>query len=323
MLDVYADFAENVLAIPVVKGAKTESEKFPGAVVTYCIEALMQDGKALQCGTSHDLGQNFSRAFEIKFLGRDQQQQFCHTTSWGVSTRLIGAMIMAHSDDEGLVVPPRVAPDVAAIVPIYKSPEDEAKVRSFVDKIVAALTGGGDGGKIERHGIDSYVFDSATEQRIVADFRDARPGDKHFHWEQRGVPFRIEVGPRDVDAGAFVLKARVDGTKQTIPLAEVTGAQWLRTRLDAAHHALFEKARACRTANTRDASSYDEMKQILEKQGGFVRAFFNPSRESEARIKQETKATVRVVPFEQPGTKGRDILTGQETGTQVLFALAY
>jgi prolyl-tRNA synthetase len=323
MLDVYADFAENVLAIPVVKGAKTESEKFPGAVVTYCIEALMQDGKALQCGTSHDLGQNFSKAFEIKFLGRDQQQQHAHTTSWGVSTRLIGAMIMAHSDDEGLVVPPRVAPDVAAVVPIYKTPEDEAKVRSFVDRIVAALTGGGETNKISRHGMESYVFNPTTEQRIVADFRDARPGDKHFHWEQRGVPFRIEVGPRDVDAGAFVLKGRIDGSKQTVPLAEVTGPEWLRTRLDAAHAALFEKARAFREASTRDASTYDEMKEILQKQGGFVRCFFNPSRENEARVKQETKATVRVVPFEQPGTTGKDIYTGEETGTRVLFAQAY
>src|SRR5436190_5171623 len=254
MLDVYADFAENVLAIPVVKGAKTDAEKFPGAVVTYCIEALMQDGKSLQCGTSHDLGQNFSKAFEIKFLGRDQQQQYCHTTSWGVSTRLIGALIMAHGDDEGLVLPPRVAPEVAAVVPIFKSPEDEAKVRGFVEKIIAALSGGGDSGKIARHGIDSYVFDPSTEQRIVADFRDARPGDKHFQWEQRGVPFRIEVGPRDVDAGAFVLKGRIDGSKQTIPLAEVKGTQWLRSRLDAAHDALFERARAFRDANTRDAS---------------------------------------------------------------------
>src|SRR5947209_8087064 len=141
MLDVYADFVENVLALPVVKGAKTDSEKFPGAVVTYCIEGLMQDGKALQCGTSHDLGQNFSKAFDIKFLGRDQQQKYCHTTSWGVSTRLIGAMIMAHSDDEGLVLPPKVALEVAAIVPIYRGPEEEQKVRTFVDKLIAALTG--------------------------------------------------------------------------------------------------------------------------------------------------------------------------------------
>jgi prolyl-tRNA synthetase len=324
MLDVYADFAENVLAIPVVKGAKTESEKFPGAVVTYCIEALMQDGKALQCGTSHDLGQNFSKAFDIKFLGRDQQQQHAHTTSWGVSTRLIGAMIMAHSDDEGLVVPPRVAPDVAAVVPIYKTPEEEAKVRGFVDRVIAVLTGGGDAQKISRHGIESYVYNPTTEQRIVADFRDSRPGDKHFHWEQRGVPFRIEVGPRDVDAGSFVLKARIDGSKTPVRMEEVKGPHWLQSRLDAAHATLFEKARAFREANTRDAGSYDEMKKILKKeQGGFVRAFFKPDRTSEARIKEETKATVRVVPFAQPGTPGKDIYTGQETETQVLFAQAY
>src|SRR3989440_8662189 len=229
MLGVYADFAENVLAIPVVKGAKSDSEKFPGAVTTYCIEALMQDGKALQCGTSHDLGQNFSKAFEIKFLGRDQQQAYAWTTSWGVSTRLIGALIMAHSDDEGLVLPPRVAPDVAAIVPIYKSPEDEAKVRGFVEKMVASLTDNKPANKIERHGLETYLFDATTQQRIVADFREARPGEKHFHWEQRGVPFRLEVGPRDVDQGSFVLKGRIDGSKEIVKLEDISG-QWLRDK---------------------------------------------------------------------------------------------
>src|SRR2546421_1642365 len=322
MLDVYAAFAEEVLAIPVVKGAKTESEKFPGADVTYCIEALMQDGKALQCGTSHDLGQNFSKAFEIKFLGRDQQQAYVETTSWGVSTRLIGAMIMAHSDDEGLVLPPRVAPDVAAIVPIYKSPEDEAKVRAFVDQMVAALTGGRATNTISHHGLDSYLFDPATEQRIVADFRDARPGEKHFHWEQRGVPYRLEVGPRDVDQGSFVLKGRIDGSKEVVKLDQIN-AQWLRDKLNAAHTALFEKARQFREANTRDAATYDELKRIVKEQGGFVRCFFKPDRANEAKIKEQTKATVRVVPFTQPGTKGKDIFTGEETGTQVLFAQAY
>jgi prolyl-tRNA synthetase len=322
MLDVYADFAENVLAIPVVKGAKTDSEKFPGAVVTYCIEALMQDGKALQCGTSHDLGQNFSKAFEIKFLGRDQQQQYAWTTSWGVSTRLIGAMIMAHSDDEGLVLPPRVAPDVVAIVPIYKSPEDEAKVRGFVDKLIANLTGGRETRKIERHGLESHLYDATTEQRIVVDFRDARPGDKQYHWEQRGVPFRMEVGPRDVDAGAFVLKPRTGGGKETIKLDDVN-ADWLKQRLDAAHDALFQRAVQFRESSTRDVKTYDEMKQILKEHGGFIRAYFKPDRTNEARIKEETKATVRVIPFAQPTAKGKDIYTGEETETQVLFAQAY
>ncbi|HEX3357768.1 MAG TPA: proline--tRNA ligase [Tepidisphaeraceae bacterium] len=322
MLGVYADFAENVLAIPVIQGAKTDSEKFPGAVTTYCIEALMQDGKALQCGTSHDLGQNFSKAFEIKFLGRDQQQAFAWTTSWGVSTRLIGALIMAHSDDEGLVLPPRVAPDVAAVVPIYKTPEDEAKVRAFVDKIIAALTDGRPTNKIERHGLETYLFDSTTEQRIVADFRDSRPGDKHFHWEQRGVPFRIEVGPRDVDQNSFVLKGRIDNSKTPVKLDEISG-QWLKGKLNAAHTALFEKAQKYREENTRDAATYDELKQLIKEKSGFVRCFFKPDRAAEQKIKEETKATVRVIPFAQPGTKGKCIYSGEETDTQVLFAQAY
>jgi prolyl-tRNA synthetase len=322
MLDVYADFAENVLAIPVVKGEKTESEKFPGAVVTYCIEALMQDGKALQCGTSHDLGQNFSKAFNIKFLGRDQKQQLAWTTSWGASTRLIGALIMTHSDDEGLVLPPRVAPDVAAVVPIYRGPEEEQKVRAFVEKLVASLTGGRETNRISRHGIESWQFDPITEQRIVADFRDSRPGEKHFQWEQRGVPFRIEVGPRDVDAGNFVLKGRIDGSKETIP-ASTADKAWLRGKLEAAQAALFQKAKKYRDENTHSAESYDQLKQILKDKGGFVRCYFNSDRANERKIKDETKATVRVVPFEQPGTSGKDIITGQETATQVLFATAY
>ncbi len=322
MLDVYAEFAENVLAVPVVKGTKTDSEKFPGANVTYCIEGLMQDGKALQMGTSHDLGQNFSKAFEIKFLGRSQQQEYCHTTSWGVSTRLIGALIMAHSDDEGLVLPPRVASDVAAIVPIYKTPEDEAKVREFLDKLMPALLGRAEVKKATRHGLETYQFDSFTEQRIVADFRDARPGDKQYHWEQRGVPFRLEVGPRDVDAGAFMLKSRYDGTKTPVKLEEVTPG-WLKAKLDTAHDMLFQKAVKFREDNTRRAATYDEMKQILKEHGGFVRCYFKPGRESEARIKDETKATVRCIPFDQPGASGKCVYTGDETATEVLFAQAY
>jgi prolyl-tRNA synthetase len=231
-------------------------------------------------------------------------------------------MIMAHSDDEGLVLPPRVAPDVAAIVPIYKSPEDEAKVRGFVEKIVAALTDGNPTNKIERHGLETYLFNAATEQRIVADFREGRPGEKHFHWEQRGVPFRIEVGPRDVDQSSFVLKGRIDGSKTITKLDEISG-KWLRDKLDGAQIALFDKARQYRESNTRDASTYDELKQMVKEQGGFVRCYFKPDRANEAKIKEETKATVRVVPFDQPSAKGKDIITGEETDTQVLFAQAY
>ncbi len=324
MLDVYADFAENVLAVPVVKGAKTDSEKFPGAVTTYCIEGLMQDGKALQMGTSHNLGQNFAKAFEIKYLSREQKQEFAWTTSWGVSTRLIGALIMAHSDDEGLILPPRVAPDVVAIVPIYKSPEDEAKVRGFVGQLVAAMTAGREANLISRHGIESHLYDATTEQRIIADFRDARPGDKQYHWEQRGVPFRIEVGPRDVDGGSFVLKSRTGGpgAKEIIKLADVT-PEWLKARLDAAHAAIFAKALAYRRENTRDAATYDDLKRLIKENGGFVRCYFKPDRAAEAKIKEETKATIRCIPFDQPPAAGKCIYSGDETTTQVLFAQAY
>jgi prolyl-tRNA synthetase len=326
MLDVYADFSERVLAVPVIKGAKTESEKFPGADVTYCIEGLMQDGKALQCGTSHNLGQNFSKAFDIKFLGRDNQQHHAHTTSWGVSTRLIGAMIMAHSDDEGLVLPPRVAPVVAAIVPIYKGDAEKEKVRSFIMGIVKSLVGEREvaaaANRQSGNDIESYFFDPVTHQRILIDWRDARPGDKQYHWEQRGVPFRLEVGPRDVDSSAFVLKRRLDRGKETVQASAVT-ADWLRAKLEDVHAAMFEKAKTFRDENTRRANSYDEMKQVLSEKGGFVRCYFTPSRQNEAKIKEETKATVRCVPFDQPAASGKDIYTGEETKTEVLFALAY
>jgi prolyl-tRNA synthetase len=322
MLGVYADFAEQTLAIPVIKGLKTESEKFPGAVTTYCIEGLMQDGKALQCGTSHYLGQNFSKAFEIKFSGRDQQQQYAQTTSWGVSTRLIGAMIMAHSDDEGLVLPPNVAPVVTAIVPIFKSDEERATVKAFIDKMIQSLTGQPASVGMTFGDITNYFFDRVTNQKILVDWRDVRPGDKQYHWEQRGVPFRIEVGPRDVQQNVAVLKRRLDRGKENVSINDMS-PQWLSTKLSEVHTAMLEKARKFRDENTRDAGSYDEMKKILSEQGGFVRVFFEPDKDAEAKIKAETKATVRVIPFDQSGTSGKCVYSGRETKTQVLFAQAY
>jgi prolyl-tRNA synthetase len=326
MLDVYADFAEQTLAIPVIKGTKTDAEKFPGAVTTYCIEGLMQDGKALQCGTSHNLGQNFARAFDIKFLGRDQQQQHAWTTSWGVSTRLIGAMIMAHSDDEGLIVPPNVAPIVAAIVPIFKTDEERATVKGFIDQLLAKLVGEPElqAGLQRKSGndISGFFFNKDTNQRIIVDWRDARPGDKQYHWEQRGVPFRIEVGPRDVQQGVCVLKHRLDRAKESVMLNDISNP-WLKGKLDAMHNALLERARKFRDENTRDASSYEELKSILETSGGFVRCFFEPDKAAEAKIKAETKATVRAIPFSQSGETGKCIVSGRETKTQVLFAQAY
>src|ERR1041385_1094968 len=284
MLGVYSDFAESVLALPVVKGKKTDSEKFPGADTTYTIEALMQDGKALQSGPSHYLGQNFAKAFDIKFLGRNQQQEYCWTTSWGASTRLIGAMVMAHSDDEGLIVPPRAAPNVVAIVPIFKGDAEKAKVKEFFGKIVAALVGekevAASSARQSRDEIETYFFDPITNQRILVDWRDARPGDKQYHWEQRGVPFRIEVGPRDVDSAGFVLKRRLDRGKEIVPLATANPA-WLSGKLDEGQSMMLEKARKFTADNTRRANSYDEMKKILAEQGGLVRAWFKPDRDAE------------------------------------------
>ncbi len=326
MLDVYADFVQESLAIPVVKGAKTESEKFPGADTTYCIEALMQDGKALQAGTSHNLGQNFAKAFDIKYLGRDNTQQFAWTTSWGMSTRLIGAMIMAHSDDDGLVVPPRVAPVVAAIIPVYKGDAERATVMEFINKILGKLVGEQEvafaGARNKNAEIKSYFFDKVTNQRIVVDGRDTRPGDKQYHWEQRGVPIRIEVGPRDVAAGAGLVKRRLDRGKETVAL-DGFSADWLRGKLDELHKLMFDKALAFQQASTREATTYDELKQILSTEGGFVRCYFEPSPENEAKIKAETKATVRCIPFEQAGGEGTDVYTGRPTRTQVLFAQSY
>jgi prolyl-tRNA synthetase len=289
----------------------------------------MQDGKALQAGTSHNLGQNFAKAFDIKFLGRDQKLAHCWTTSWGLSTRMIGATIMAHSDDEGLILPPKVAPYVMAVVPIFRSPEEQAKVAAFIETMLVQLVGEGEVAAAKARQTDPalprYFFDKGTNQAILVDWRDNRPGDKQFHWEQRGVPFRVEVGPRDVDGGVMVVKKRLDRSKENVPLATVT-ADWLRGQLDSVQKAMFEKAKAFRDASIRTATTYDELKKLVGETGGFVRCHFTPSRENEAKIKEETKATVRCIPFEYNGenaTAGKDIYTGEETSTQVLFAQAY
>lgn len=326
MLDVYADFVQEVLAVPVVKGRKTEAEKFPGADVTFCIEALMQDGKALQMGTSHDLGTNFAKAFDIQYLGRDQKKAYCHTTSWGVSTRMIGAMIMAHSDDEGLITPPRVAPTVMAIVPIYKTPEEKAKVLEFIHKIVGQIVGEAEVAAAAKRNanreIQSFFYDKNTHQAVVVDDRDSRPGDKQYYWEQKGVPLRLEVGPRDVDGGVAVIKYRLDRSKENVQAAALTH-DFIAGKLESAHKALFEKALKFQQDNTRNAATYEEMKQILSQHGGFVRCWFKPDKDVEKRVKDETKATVRCIPLEQSGGSGKCIVTGVDTDTQVLFAQAY
>jgi prolyl-tRNA synthetase len=323
MLDVYAAFAEEFLAVPVVKGKKTESEKFPGADTTYCIEALMQDGKALQAGTSHNLGQNFAKAFDIKFAGRDQKVQHVHTTSWGVSTRLIGAMIMAHSDDEGLVLPPKAARTVAVVVPIWKGDDEKKAVEAFCADLVAKLSGGkAVGPRMSGDGIATYSWDPITHQQLVVDWRDARPGDKQYHWEQRGIPFRIEVGPRDVTAGAFMLKRRLDRSKESVPLATAS-REWLVGKLDGVQAEMLEAARKRRDAGTTRAETYEQLKETIKTKPGFVRCYFKPDRVAEAKIKEEIKATVRCIPLDQPGKPGKCIFSGEQVDTEVIFALSY
>jgi prolyl-tRNA synthetase len=220
-----------------------------------------------------------------------------------------------------------VAPIVLAVVPIFKSLEEEAKVREFIDtKLLAGIVGAAEvaaaGKRLSKDGIASYIYDRLSNQRIIVDWRDSRPGDKQYHWEQHGVPLRIEVGPRDVDGGAFVLKQRLDRSKAVVNVAEASAA-WLSARLEETHKAMYEKAKAYRNANIRRAATYDEMKKILAEQGGFVRCYFEPDRAAETKIKEETKATVRCIPFDQTGERGKCIYSGKETATEVLFAQAY
>lgn len=326
MLDTYTSFAREFLGIPVIQGRKTDSEKFPGADTTYCIEALMQDNKALQAGTCHNLGQNFSKAFEIQFQGRDQTLHHVWTTSWGMTTRLIGALVMVHSDDEGLVLPPVMAPTVGVVIPIFKTEEERTRVVEYARRLLVALCGEEQVKAAEHRDAGREVMtvflDDRARQRILLDLRNDRPGEKHFYWEQRGVPFRFEMGPRDVDSQAFVLKTRFDGSKAPTPLAEAS-KPWLHAHMARVQSEMRNRAEARQTAATRDAATFDEFKQILSEHGGFVRAWFVPDREVEARIKEETKATVRVIPLSQSGGSGKCIATGREATEQVLFAVAY
>ena len=327
MLECYRSFAEDVLAVPVRVGEKTESERFAGAVKTFCIEGMMQDGKALQMGTSHLLGQNFSKAFDIKFEGRDQKLEFAWTTSWGVSTRLVGAVIMAHSDDEGLILPPRIAPTVVAVVPIFRNDEERAKVYGFINGMLGGLIGADELAASEKRlgnaQLQQFFYNKLTGQQVVVDRRETmRPGEKHWFWEQRGVPLRIEVGPRDCDAGTVVVKQRLDGSKEVVPVASVTRA-FLDAKLDAIQAAMFQRAVAYREKMTHHVDTYEELKKFFENDRGFLRCHFNPSREVEAQIKTETKATVRCVPLVQDAGPGKDIFTGEPAEREVIFSIAY
>jgi prolyl-tRNA synthetase len=304
MLDVYTDFAVNEAAIPVIPGRKSASERFAGADQTYSIEAMMGDGKALQSGTSHNLGQNFAKAFQIRYLDQQGVLQHCWTTSWGLSTRFIGAIIMVHGDDQGLILPPRLAPIQVVIVPIYKTDEEKAQVFAAARKIREALV--------------------AADIRVKTDEREgSSPGFKFNDWEMRGVPLRIELGPKDLAKGTVVLARRDKPGKEGksfVPQDGLPAA--VAALLVDIQKSLLERARAFRDSKTKDAATYDELKSAVET--GFASAYWCGNADCEAKIKEETKATMRCIPMDQPaGGKGTCVLCGQPAVDKGIFARAY
>ena len=301
MLEVYADFAENYMAMPVIKGKKTESERFAGAEDTLCIEAMMQDGKALQAGTSHFLGQNFAKAFEVKFADKEGKLDYVWATSWGVSTRLMGALIMTHSDDEGLVLPPTLAPIQVVAVPIYKT-EEELEAITLKMKELAA--------KLKARGI-SFKFD---------DDDNRRPGWKFAHYEVKGVPVRVAIGPRDLENGKAEIARRDTKEKQTVDFEGLD--LFIENLLGEIQTNLFERAKAFRTANTKKVDTYEEFKSQIDG-GGFFLAHWDGTKETESKIKEETQATIRCIALDQESEEGVCMVTGKPSTGRVIFAKAY
>ncbi len=302
MLEVYADFAENWMALPVVRGKKTANERFAGALETYCIEALMQDGKALQAGTSHFLGQNFAKAFDVKFTSKEGKLDFVWATSWGVSTRLIGALIMAHSDDSGLVLPPKLAPIQVVIVPIYRSDEELDQISTIAKELAAQL--------------------KLKNISVKYDDRDTlRPGFKFAEYEMKGVPVRLAIGGRDLENGTIEIARRDTKEKQTISRDGLV--PHIETLLVDIQNTIYQKALRFREENTREANSYQEFKELLDTKAGFISAHWDGTPETEKRIKDETKATIRCIPLNNKLENGVCMLTGNPSTQRVLFARAY
>jgi len=302
MLEVYATFAEEFMALPVIRGVKTPSERFAGAEDTYCIEALMQDGKALQAGTSHFLGQNFAKAFDVKYLTKENKQEYVWATSWGVSTRLIGALVMAHSDDDGLVLPPRIAPLQVVIVPIFKGEEQKKKLDEAVVKLH---------GDLKKLGISVKYDDS----------ENTRPGWKFAEYELRGVPVRVAVGARDLEAGVVEIARRDTKEKQTVSLDSAVAH--IKNLLEDIQQNLFNRAKAYRDAHTIEVNSWEEFEFVLNNKGGFVSAHWDGTAETEDAIKEKSKATIRCIPLNNKQENGNCILTGKPSTQRVLFARAY
>ena len=302
MMHVYADFAENFMGVPVIKGTKSANERFAGALETYCIEAMMQDGKALQAGTSHFLGQNFAKAFDVKFSDKDGSLNHVWATSWGVSTRLMGALIMTHSDDNGLVLPPRLAPDQVVIVPIYRNEQEYDQTVSKGKELVDVL---------RRKGI-----------RVSLDSRDThKPGWKFNEYELKGVPVRVGLGPKDLENKTYEIARRDTLSKELV--SEDRAVKHIESLLIDIQDNLYQKALDMRNSLTNEAEDYDSFKELLEDKGGFVLAHWDGTPETEERIKNETKATIRCIPLSGPQTPGKCILTGRDSARKVVFARAY
>jgi prolyl-tRNA synthetase len=302
MMGVYADFVENFMAIPVIKGLKTETERFAGAEETYCIEALMQDGKALQAGTSHFLGQNFAKAFDVKFTNQEGKQDFVWGTSWGVSTRLMGALVMTHSDDNGLVLPPNLAPIQVVIVPIYKSEEELDKISAVANTLIADF---------KKLNI-SVKFDNRTTQK---------PGFKFAEWELKGVPVRIAIGPKDLENGSFEIARRDTLSKETVSKDGIV--TYINDLLVQIQSDLFNKALDYRNSHITEVNSFEEFKEVLENKTGFLSAHWDGTPETEEKIKDLTKATIRCMALDRKLEEGKCVLTGSKSMGRVLFAKAY
>ncbi|HCE54717.1 MAG: proline--tRNA ligase [Lutibacter sp.] len=302
ILDVYGNFAENFMAMPVIKGLKTESERFAGALETYCIEGLMQDGKALQAGTSHFLGQNFAKAFDVKFTSKEGKQEYVWATSWGVSTRLIGALIMTHSDDLGLVLPPNLAPIQVVIIPIHKTDEQLETISFKINEIVAEL---------RKKGI-SVKYDDRTAYK---------PGWKFAEYELKGVPLRIAMGPKDLENGTLEIARRDTLEKQNIP--QNTVVEYVEKTLKEIQENLYQKALNYRETHITEVNSFEEFQEVLETKGGFISAHWDGTHETEEKIKDLTKATIRCIPLNNKIEEGKCVFTGETSTQRVLFAKAY
>ncbi|MBQ8045804.1 MAG: proline--tRNA ligase, partial [Bacteroidales bacterium] len=302
MLDVYADFAEKYMAMPVLKGIKSPNERFAGALDTYCIEAMMQDGKALQAGTSHFLGQNFAKAFDVKFLSNENKLEYVWATSWGVSTRLMGALIMTHSDDNGLVLPPKLAPTQVVIIPIYRNADQLPMISEKANDIKR---------KLEAKGIS-----------VKYDDRDSfKPGWKFNEYEFKGVPVRIAIGPRDIENGTVEVARRDTLEKEIYQITDIENK--IENLLDNIQNNLFAKALSFRENNTRKADTWEEFNRILDEEGGFILAHWDGTPETEEAIKEKTKATIRCIPFDAPEEDGKCIFSGKPSKRRVVFARSY